>query len=332
MAEKKKKTLKKKREKTTIKKTSQKKKAPSLKKPRIVRVSVKEATRQILELKEEIKSKDHLIQEYQKQLSLSNEVVLRLNQEVQKDLQNLHNLHENLIPTHFPNIPECEFSYKFISSLKGSGKDFYQIIPLFKRHFGLVMSSCQSHILSSLLFSSRLRLMARMEYRKLQPSEVLKALIKEVRNQIEGTQTHVDIFYGITNQKTYQFSYCSMGDICCLLYSFVNNEIQELKSCANEFSFEHIHQFCNKKISLNQKDHLVVCSPGIINFQNDKGETYGVQRLKKVIRSCSSPGSHEMRNKIMHSLYTFSSRERKNLLRDQSVVVMEIKDRILRLT
>ena len=151
--------------------------------------------------------KDSIIQEYQKQLSLSNEMVLKMTQQVQADLQNLYNLHENLIPTSFPNIPDCEFSYKFISSLAGKGKDFYQIIPLYKMHFGLVMSSCVSHILSSLLLSSRLRLMARTDYKKLQPAEVLRALIKEVNHQMEGVKikTKMDIFYAITNQKKITF-------------------------------------------------------------------------------------------------------------------------------
>ena len=329
-----------KKKKTSLVKKSQvkkrrvkKKKTSVVKKPQLVKVASKGLDHQISDLKEEIKSKDTIIREYQKQLSFSNEVVLKLTQEIQKDLQNLYNLHENLIPTHFPNIPDCEFSYKFISSLKGIGKDFYQIIPLFRRHFGLVMSSCRSHILSSLLFSSRLRLMARIEYRKLQPAEVLKALMKEVGEQMKGTQnqSQVDIFYGIVNQKTYQLSYCSIGQICCLLYSFVNNEIHELKPCAQKFSMEDFHEVCNKKMALNQKDHLIICSPGLIECKNNKGEIYGVDRLKEVVQSCRSPGAHKMRNKIMHSIHSFSDKNTKNLSRDQSIVVMEIKDRILRL-
>ena len=318
---------------TKKKRLIKKKKSSSIPlKPKIVNRTAHDLTIQINDLMEELKNKDSLIQEYQKQLSISNEVVLKLTQQVQADLQNLYNLHENLIPTHFPNIPDCEFSYKFISSLKGKGKDFYQIIPLYKMHFGLVMSSCASHILSSLLFSSRLRLMARTDYKKLQPAEVLSALIKEISGQMKGlqTETKVDIFYAIANQKKYYLSYCSIGQICCLLYSFSNYELHELKSSYANFDIENLDSLSNEKVELNPRDHLIICSPGVIKCKNDKGEMYGLDRLKEVVQGVKIPGAHQLRNKIMHSIHDFSKES--SIDRDRSIIVMEIRDRILKLT
>ena len=323
------------KKKSTVKKkkTVRKKKSNSIRlKPKVLNHTETNLQTRVSELMEELKSRDALIQEYQKQLSISNEVVLKLTQQVQVDLQNLYNLHENLIPTHFPNIPDCEFSYKFISSLKGKGKDFYQIIPLYRRHFGLVMSSCASHILSSLLFSSRLRLMARTDYKKLQPAEVLTALIKEIDSQMKGIQmdTKVDIFYAVTNQKKYHLSYCSIGRICCLLYSLSHRELYELKPSCSQLNVENIEQVSNKKVELNPRDHLIICSPGVVECKNEKGEVYGIDRLKEVVQGVKIPGAHQLRNKIIHSVQSFSKKSK--IERDVSVMVMEIRDRILKLT
>ncbi len=327
MIKKKKKTLKKK-----IPAKKKKVKSIRLKTSKIEPRTLKEIQLQMNDLIEEVRTKNSIIQEYQRQLSISNEVVLKMTQQVQTDLQNLYNLHENLIPTYFPNIPDCEFSYKFVSSLQGKGKDFYQIIPLHRMHFGLVMSSCVSHILSSLLFSSRLRLMARTDYKKLQPAEVLHELIKEIHQQMKGTQieTKVDIFYAIVNQKKYHLSYCSIGRICSLLYSFSAKELHELKSSSSYFNFEDMESLSNKKVELNPRDHLIVCSPGVIECKNDKGEMYGLDRLKEVIKGFKTPGAHRLRNRIMYSIRSFT--KDKGIDRDQSIIVMEIRDRILKLT
>ena len=319
--------------KNVVKKKKTGKKTNSIRlKPKILNHNKTNLQTRVSELMEEIKNKDILIQEYQKQLSISNEVVLKLTQQVQVDLKNLYNLHENLIPTHFPNIPDCEFSYKFISSLKGKGKDFYQIIPLYRRHFGLVMSSCASHILSSLLFSSRLRLMARTDYKKLQPAEVIKALIKEIDNQMKGVEfsAKVDIFYAVTNQKKYHLSYCSIGRICCLLYSLSHGELHELQPSCSQLDVEKIDQVSNKKVELNPRDHLILCSPGIVECKNDEGEMYGIDRLKEVVQGVKIPSAHQLRNKIIHSVQSFSKKSK--MERDMSVIVMEIRDRILKLT
>ena len=280
---------------------------------------------------EEIKAKDKMIHTYQKQLSVANETILQITKQINTNLQQLYHLHENLIPTKFPSIDKCEFSYKFISSASGMGKDFYQVIPLHRMHFGLVMSSCISHILSSLLFSSRLRLMARVDYKKLQPAEVLKNLIQDIHDQHEVTRlkSQIDLFYAVINQKKYQISYCSIGKVQSFLYSFTTKELYELKPCADQFSLESSVQLSNKKIDLNSRDHLIVCSPGIIEATNRKGEMFGVERLKEVIQKTTKTGAHLMRNRLIHKVQSFT--QKKKLSRDQSVMVMEIRDKILKL-
>ena len=115
-----------------------------------------------------------------------------------------------------------------------------------------------------------------------------------------------------------------------MLYSFSNYELHELKPIQLDFSLEKQKILSNKKLELNPRDHLIVCSPGVIECKNEKGEMYGLDRLKELIQGVKMPGAHRLRNKIMHSVRSFCKNRKAD--RDQSIIVMEIKDRILKLT
>ncbi len=286
----------------------------------------------IKEMMQELDLKETVIQEYKKQLSLSDKLILKLTQQVDSDLQTLYRLYENLIPTQLPYIPDCEFSYKFLSSPKGVGKDFYQVIPFKRRNFGLIMSSCVSHIVSSLLFSSRLKLAARTDYKNLQPHDFLLALSKEMDEQQKNTKidTKIDIFYAIIDQKKYTLSYCLAGSIYCFLYSFDTKKIHDLNPLSSNFHVEQLSSTSSQKINLNPKDHLILCSPGVVECLNEQGEAFGVARLKQMIQSAEEPGAHLMRNNILYSIKSFYKEQ--EISRDQSIFVMEIRDKILRLT
>lgn len=288
---------------------------------------IEELKNKIKDLSQEITHKDNLIKKFQEQLSSSNELVLKLTRQVDMDLHKLYSLHENLIPTHFPSIPNCAFSFKFISSPKGTGKDFYQVIPLKKMHFGVIISSCASHILSALLFSSRLKLIPK--YKNAQPADVLQTLAKEVHDQHRHASIKIDIFYSVMNRRTYKLSYCSIGQIYGFLYCFSTKKIQELKSSSPYFNINNLHDFSNQKISFNPRDRLILCSPGIVEALNKKGQKFGVERLKQTIQNVTTPGPHQLRNEIIYSVQSFTKDHK--IGRDQSIVVMEIKDRILKL-
>ena len=194
-----------------------------------------------------------------------------------------------------------------------------------------MISSCVSHILSSLLFSSRLRLMSQMNDKNLSPADVLQALVKEISGQYKMSDIplNIDIFYAVMNRRTYRLSYCSAGKIYAFSYRSSTKQVQQLEPAVPDFNVNHLKELSNQKMSFNPRDRLILCSPGIVSAVNKKGEIYGIERLKKVIQTKIEPGPHSLRNEILYAVQSFT--KNKKAPRDKSIVVMEIKDRILKL-
>lgn len=303
------------------------KEANSILNPQLESLQIK-----VKDLEKELIQKNTLIKKYDKQFEKVNKVILKLTMQVDSDLDKLYKLHSNLIPTKFPTTPNCDFSFKFVPSLKANGKDYYGVIPIKKMQFSLVMSSCISHILSSLLISSRIKLMSYSDIRTSQPADFLQLLLKEIENQKKmiSDRLEVDIFYAIMNLKTYKLSYCSLGKINGFLYTHSSKELQPLLASTSSLKKAMNHKFDSKKVNCNPKDCLVICSPGVLSTKNKEGEEFGKMRLKEVILNhVEKLGPHYLRNKIMYALKSHSNG--RPIDRDQSVIVMRIKDRILKL-
>ena len=173
--------------------------------------------------------------------------------------------------------------------------------------------------------------MSKIENKTTPPADVLEALAREMHIQYQNSSQamEVDLFYAIMNRKTYKLSYCSAGRIDSFVYCFSTKEVRELKPSADYFNKGSAHEFSNQKISFNPRDRLILCTPGVVETLNQKGEPFGKERLKQTIQSVRGTGPHQLRSEIFYALKSFSQRDL--VKRDQSVIVMEIKDRILKL-
>ena len=162
----------------------------------------------------------------------------------------------------------------------------------------------------------------------------------------------ISLFYGLINQKTYQLVYALTGDIVALLYCAESRKIKQLNPRASSTvgfvqgtAFETVPPYkvdkkqenhatgldrVSNKISLNGRDKLIVLSPGVFQTRSLKGQHYALSKIKKILKEKKDADVHEIRNQIFYDLKAFAKGQpSKN---DQSVLVMEVKQRILKLT
>jgi sigma-B regulation protein RsbU (phosphoserine phosphatase) len=82
-------------------------------------------------------------------------------------------------------------------------------------------------------------------------------------------------------------------------------------------------------MQLNPRDRLVIATEGLILSQDSKGQNWGGENLRQAIRTAPRKGVHELRNEILLQNENFTGRL--TPLRDQTVIAMEVKDRVIKL-
>ena len=288
------------------------------------------------ELSVQLKEQKQIIREYEKTLQKSNHLLQSVIEKLSLELKAAHQIHHILLPTVLPVIQGCKFSFKFKgSNVDGCGKDFYEIVPhSVRKSFSITMFSCFSYSLSSLLVSARLKMMGYsrgMDNQK--PHEFIMSLIKEISEYDQyspSSPLRMDLFYAVIDQKTYEMSYCLVGDIIVFVHSSRPGTIKQINPCVTDLKSKNLKKLKSEIVSLNRGDRLIVCSPGVLNDQQDlESNSYSLPALKKSIQQESESSVHELRNRIMYDVQQFS--KQKSIIRDQSILVMEINNRVLKL-
>lgn len=183
--------------------------------------------------------------------------------------------------------------------------------------------------MSALFLSVLLRMTGQLEARKgTPPDRILELMGKELLPNIDGT-AKASVFYGVIDRRGFDMTFAGAGRVIGLLYSYANQKVQKLEWSAQAFSKDFNGGIQSTTIALNPRDRLILCTEGVVQAQNAKGEEFGEERLFKAILAAPRLGVHDLRNEILYQMERFAAG--RELPHDATVVVTEVKDRVIKL-
>lgn len=274
--------------------------------------------------------------EREKDLALFREEMVRANKRLESVIGSLGDkievvqlIQSALLPTEIPRISGFEFSTKFVPGTQVGG-DYFDIFEHDDRvRFGVIASSASGHEVSALLMSILLKLTGEMEARLgALPEKVVEKIAQRLLIDMKkGSQ--VDLFYGSFNRRNYEFKFCRAGDIIALRYDFESGALELLEPTSGPMDENYSHGAESQSFVFNSRDRLIICTRGVIEEKNRLGEHYGQERLFEMVLKSISKETHSLRNEILFQLQQF--RGEVEPTRDLTVVVIDVKDRVIRL-
>ena len=291
--------------------------------------SVKELKERIRELELEVLEREKDISTFRSELSQANKKLEGLIAQINQELRVVYSIQKILVPTEIPNIPGFEFSSKFIPSHIRGG-DYFDIFEHEDRSkFGIIVASCSGHVMSALLLSVLLKITGQMEARRgAEPHVIVKKIATELLGEI-GESDSADIFYGVFDRRTFSLNYCRLGQVMGVMHDYSTKELKILKASGPTLAKGIDLELQTYSEPLNPRDRLIFCTRGVEESRNTEGQEYGQERLLRSILEGSPKGVHELRMQILYHVNRFSSGQEPP--RDMTVVVSEVKDRVIKL-
>jgi len=285
--------------------------------------------KRLQELEAEVKQREEDLTRFRSELAQANVRLEGLIGQIASDLKTAETIQRILVPTEFPNISGLHFSTKFIPS-SFSGGDYFDIFehddPM---HFGIVVASSSGYSTSALFMSILLKISGRMEARRgSQPHKILNLLTKDLCAGLRE-EDQIDIFYALIDRRTFSLHYCRLGEVVAVVQDSSTGELKPLKSSGGVVNSRFDQVSKSYSLALNPRDRLVSCTRGVTRAANSKGEAFGQERVMKAILEGPQRGVHELRNEILYEVQKFSQFTEPK--RDQTVLVAEVKDRIIKL-
>jgi sigma-B regulation protein RsbU (phosphoserine phosphatase) len=285
--------------------------------------------KQIQELEAELQQKNAEVLRYRSELQKANHSLESMISDLAQELKYASAIQRVLSPTEIPNIPGIDFSTKFNPGLK-SGGDYFDIFEHDDRlKFGVILSCCSGYTMSALFLSVLMKLSAQIEARKgLEPDKVLGLMAAEIVPQIQKNET-ASVFYGVIDRRSYELKYASIGNIMGLLQVHGQEQTKRLQPSTGPLRLDFNERPLTDTISLGSRDRLILCTEGVWNAASKNKENFGADRLLKAVQKAPRSGVHELRNEILFQISQFT--ESNDPDRDQTVLVTEIKDRVIKL-
>ena len=286
---------------------------------------------QIVELKKELSIKSAESLRYKMELQKTNLTLEKIIYDLTNELKMAAVLQKYLSPTEIPHISGVDFSTKFLPGTK-SGGDYFDIFEHDDRlKFGLILSSSSGYTMSALFLSILMKLSAQMEARKgLGPDKVILQMAQELSSNMQK-QDLASVFYGVMDRRNYEFSYCLVGNIIGV-YVPHGGSPSWLEPSSGPLQKDFAQNPLAHTLQMGPRDRLILLTEGVLSAvaadKNDKS-VYGKERLLQSIQSVSRGSVHDVRNEILYQVEKFSGINEP--LRDQTVLVTEVKDKVIKL-
>ncbi|MFN7728782.1 MAG: PP2C family protein-serine/threonine phosphatase [Bdellovibrio sp.] len=292
-------------------------------------MSEKNPNQQIQDLQQQLRHRDEELARYRAELLKTNAMLEAMIGDLSQDLKMAALIQRVLSPTEIPNISGVEFSTKFLAG-SDSGGDYFDVFEHEdKLKFGIVVASSSGYAMSALFLSVLIQMSSRIEARKgLSPEIVLQQMAQEiVPNVHEKDQAH--IFYAVMDRRNFELSFSSCGPIAAFHQSEESDSWSRIEPTAPALAKGFSANPMKQSLIMGPRDRIVLCTQGVMSAKNKDGEEFGHDRLLRCLKQAPEAGVHEVRNEVLFQVEKFSGLVEP--FRDQTVVVMEVKDRVIKL-
>lgn len=298
--------------------------------------SIDEAKKKIEHLKEELAYKDRLLQAKEEELQGQKREVLAINKrmedlifQVSREFDLALKLQRKLSPVELPHLTGFEFSSKFNYGSKAGG-DYFDVFELpEKMKFVVLLSSCSGYAVSALLISTLLKNSAtRSKSSGFTAIGHMDQLMGEMKIDMTS-QDRCSLVYALFDRRNFEMELVGCGHIAVIIQRTGKDKTEVLNLIAQPFAKDSNFKLNSQKLSLQPKDRVVFVSSGVLKEPNSQGQEFGLDRLVEIVRKSYKSNVHELRNEILFQLEKFS--QQKEAQYDQTVIVSEVKDRVIKL-
>jgi sigma-B regulation protein RsbU (phosphoserine phosphatase) len=133
----------------------------------------------------------------------------------------------------------------------------------------------------------------------------------------------VTAFYGVLNRRTRRFTYANAGHPFPVWYSAKSRESLELSARGFMLGIMPDEMYNEREVDLEPGDRLCLFTDGVADCRDDRGETFGVERVRQLLPKYAGGTSAEITDAYVAELKEF--RGATSPVDDMTLMVGEIR-------
>ncbi len=224
---------------------------------------------------------------------------------IEAQLQMAREVQERLLPEKPPRLKGYDISGICISTYDIGG-DYFDYLPLNKNLTGIAIADVSGNgIPASLLMMGFKSLLLTSAAAHKDPSNVMMEMNRLIP-ELTRRRDFITAIYGILDSQNHQFRYANAGHLPPLVRRAAGDielegEIGPGLNIIKESPYE------TNEIKLYPDDLLLLYTDGVFEIFNSKGEDYGIDRLKDIVRKSSHLSSKLLIERIINATREYSN-------------------------
>ena len=218
---------------------------------------------------------------------------------------------QNLLPKRDPVVDGLDISGKSVYCDE-TGGDYYDFIDSGKPEtgrIGIVLGDVSGHGISSALLMATSR--AFLRQRASLPgsiSDVVSDVNKQLSSDVGDSGSFVTMFYMTIDVHRRCLNWVRAGHEPAIFYDPRTDSFEELKGFGVALGIDEDFSFTeNEKLKLEKDQIIVLCTDGIFEAQNMKGDLFGKKSVFDIIRTHASLSANEILSALLDSLGQFQA-------------------------
>ena len=211
----------------------------------------------------------------------------------------------SILPNKLPNLQDYEFGAMMIPA-RSVGGDFYDIIPVGKNRWAIVIGDVAGKGLTAALYMTLTYSLLRAEtLSKKSPAETL-INVNRYLMEMNSSSMFVTVLCGIIDCDKNLFNYARAGHLAPLLLT-ASGEIQKspIKS-SQAIGLSDQITLDTGQINFSDNSTLLLFSDGVSEAVNEKDEQFDEQRLSSVLLKYHQSPPQELCSKLWEEVQTHS--------------------------
>ena len=190
---------------------------------------------------------------------------------------------KSMLPLDFPNDNLFDIS-AINDPAKHVGGDFYDYIKIDDSKYAIVLADASENGLEVCLFMYMIRAVLRVHLSDiLDPALVLKKANENIVQNSKKT-IYATCFLMIVDTKCKTITYSNAGHIPQYFVKSATYNIEDLYIKSKPLGFVSEANYESRSIFYSENDYILLFTDGIINSFNPLGYTFGVDRIKEILK------------------------------------------------
>ena len=202
------------------------------------------------------------------------------------------------------------------------GGDYFDMIKISEEQTVIVIADVSGHGVGAGILSAMTKSALRAElHHTVVPSELLFNLNNAVY-QVTDKKMFVSFAYILLDKPSKTAHVATAGHPPIFLIQKSDGAVVEIRTPNLALAVQSSTQYTEQAVRFSDGDVFILYTDGITEAMNDKGEQFGAERLKELIRDTERGSSEALSNSIMASVRTFTVN--KEFADDATIVVVRV--------